>query len=290
MKSIMHEMLNLSTGSPVIIKWCDYDNFKYPFHFHGEYEIIYIVKSSGKRFIGKNIENYTDGDLVLIGSFVPHMYRSDDVYHQNNKKLRVHAIIIQFAKDFFNHAIRYYPEFQKINHLLEESQYGICFNDKSNDNIRTKMWHALNLKGLNLLIECINILSLMSDSTKRLLNDESADNSFDKQYDDPRLIRILSFLHLKYTQPLSLSEIASVAGMNNTAFCRFFRSKTSKSCLQYINELRVNYACGLLLEGKLTMAQICFETGFNNISNFNRQFKKITKYTPSKYLEEFKRR
>ncbi len=291
MKPIMHEKLNLSTGSPVKIKWCDYDYFKFPLHFHSEYEIIYIIKSTGKRFIGNNIENYTDGDLVLIGSFVPHMYKSDEAYHLNNKKLRVHAIIIQFTKDFFNHAIKYYPEFYKIKHLLEESRYGICFNDKKNNIIRKRIRNALNLNGLNLLIECINILSLMSISKKRLLNDESAENNdLDKQYDDPRLTRILSFLHLKYTEPLFIDEIASIAGMNKTAFCRFFRTKTSKSCVQYINELRVNYACRLLLEGKLTITQICFETGFNNISNFNRQFKKITSYSPTNYLEEFKRR
>lgn len=290
-KEIMHEKLNLDNGSPVKIKWCDYDHFKYPLHYHDEYEILYIVKSSGKRFVGNTIEPYYDGDLVLLGSFLSHMYRSDNAYHQNNPDFRVNAIIIQFSKDFFGFAIQYYPEFHKIKGLLEEAKYGICFNGKENDIIRKKIKKSLKLKGLALLMECVNILSLMSSSkNKRLLNEKSSESNLAVQYDDPRLVKVLSFLHREYTQSLSLNDIASLAGMNKTAFCRFFKSKTSKSCAQYINELRTNYACKLLLEGKLTISQVCYETGFNNISNFNRQFKKITRYTPSDYIEEFKRK
>ena len=291
MISIMHEKLNLSTGSPVKIKWCDYDHFKYPLHSHGEYEIVYIIKSSGKRFVGKSIEHYTSGDLVLLGSFVPHMYQSDDIYYQNNSDLRINAIIIQFSKDFFSHAIHSYPEFHKIKKLLEDAKYGIFFKIGINDVIREKIENTLKLKSLNLLMECITILSLMSNSKeKRLLNNESLEVGFEIHDQDPRLIKILSLLHQEYFQSLSLNYIASLVGMNRTALCRFFKSKTGKTIFQYINELRINYACQLLLESKLTITQICYETGFSNISNFNQQFKKITNYSPTKYLEEFKKK
>jgi AraC-type DNA-binding domain-containing proteins len=287
----MHEKLNLSTGSPIKIKWCDYDYFKYPWHTHTEYEIVYIIKSTGKRFTGNTIESYSDGDLVLLGSFLPHMYRSDDVYYQNDPNYRVYAIILQFAKDLFSHAIQNYPEFHKIKLLLKEAKYGVYFNKSSNDAIRKEMHRALELKDLDLIIQCIKILSLMGDTKeKRLLSDENIENETRYQNDDVRLTKILEFLNDKYSHPLSLKEISDFSGMNETAFCRYFKEKTSKSCFQYINELRVTYACKLLLEGKMSVSQVCYESGFNNISNFNRQFKNITHYSPSEYLKEFKKR
>lgn len=287
----MHEQLNFSTGSPVKIKWCDYDHFKYPLHFHSEYEIIYILKSEGKRFVGNNIEPYSDGDLVLLGSFLPHMYKSAPAYHQNKPDLRVNAIVLQFSKDFFYHAIENYPEFHNIKNLLEESQYGIYFKEcKKTDLIKKRLKGALNLKNIELLIECIKILSLMSvTEEKELLNEDYQENSLKNQFDDPRILKILTYINKHYSAPISLKDIADKAGMNKSAFCRFFKEKTSKSCIEYINELKVTYACKLLREGRLSISQICYEVGFNNISNFNRHFKKITKFTPSDYLLEFKK-
>lgn len=287
----MHEQLNFSTGSPIKIKWCDYDHFKYPLHFHNEYEIIYILKSHGKRFVNNSIESYSDGDLVFLGSFVPHMYKSDLSYYQNNPDLRVNAITLQFSKDFFCHAVEQYPEFHKIKKLLEESKYGISFNSgKEADQIKKRLIKALNLKNIDLLLECIKILSLMSNNeNKELLNEDYFENRFDTKFDDSRIIKILTYISKYYSEPISLTDIADKIGMNKSAFCRFFKEKTSKSCIEYINELKVSYACKLLREGRLSISQICYEVGFNNISNFNRQFKKITGFTPSDYLLEFKK-
>ncbi|WP_436416397.1 AraC family transcriptional regulator [Petrimonas sp.] len=291
MARLMHEQLNFSTGSPVKIKWCDYDHFKYPLHFHSEYEIVYVIKSSGKRFVGNNIESYSDGDLVLLGSFLPHMHKSDSIYYQNNPNTRVNAIVLQFSKDFFCHAIENYPEFHKIKNLLEESHYGIYFKDcKETNTIKKRLKKALNLKNIDLLMECIKILSLMSDTEEKgLLNEDYFENSFNSQFDDQRIMKVLTYINKHYSEPINLKSIADKAGMNKSAFCRLFKEKTSKSCIEYINELKVSYACKLLREGRLSISQICYEVGFNNISNFNRHFKKITKFTPSNYLLEFKK-
>ena len=150
------------------------------------------------------------------------------------------------------------------------------------------MQKALELTGLPLLLECINILSLMSVSHNiTLLNREDSESSTELVEADARLVKVLSFIKREYYHHLTLSEIAAVAGMNKSAFCRFFIAKTGKTCTEYITSLRINYACKLLLEGKLTITEICYECGFNNISNFNRHFKRITNYSPTKYLMEF---
>jgi AraC-like DNA-binding protein len=284
----MHEKLNLSSGSPVKIKWCDYDYFKFPWHFHEEYEIVYVLKSTGTRFVGNNIELFSDEDLVLLGSSVPHMYRNDIQYYQNDPKYRVHAITLQFPKDFFQHSLQQYPEFFQIKCLLEDAKYGIYFEKNGNKAIRKEMTNALQLNGLDLLLETVKILSLMSQSReKRLLRDESEETLAIINDRDPRIIKVKAFLHREYTKTISLQNIADIAGMNISAFCRYFQEKTSKTCFQYINELRITYACKLLLERSLTVTQICYEAGYNNISNFNRQFKKITGYTPTEYMLEF---
>lgn len=291
MTKLMHEQLTFSTGSPVKIKWCDYDNFKYPLHYHAEYEIIYIIRSCGKRFVGNSIEPYSEGDLVLLGSSLPHMYKSAPEYYRNNPSLRVKAIVLQFAKNFFSSAIENYPEFHNIKTLLEESQYGICFkSSKETDQIKKSLKKALNLKKIDLLIECIRILSLMGETgDKELLNEDYYENSFSDQFNDPRIMKVLTFINKHYSQPIDLDAVVDQAGMNKSAFCRLFKEKTSKSCIAYINELNVAYACKLLREGRLSISQISYEVGFNNISNFNRQFKKITTFTPSEYLLEFRK-
>jgi len=284
----MHENLNLDSGSPVKIKWCDYDYFKFPLHFHNEYEIVYIIKSSGTRFVGNSIQSYSDGDLVLLGSSLQHMYRSDPEYYRGNENLRVNAITLQFSQIFFEHAVNNYPEFIKIKNLLMKSKRGVYFHKNANRRIRTRIEKALELNGLPLLLECIQILSLMSNTANvTLLNNEDSESTTELIKADARLVKVLSFIKREYNRNLTLKEIASVAGMNMSAFCRFFHLKIGKTCSEYITSLRINYACKLLLEDRLTISEICYECGFNNISNFNRHFKQITMYSPTKYLMEF---
>lgn len=288
MNRIMHENLNLDSGSPVKIKWCDYDYFKFPLHFHDEYEIVYIIKSIGTRFVGNSIQPYSDGDLVLLGTSLPHMYRSAPEYYKNNEKLRVHAITIQFSKEFFSHGINQYPEFLKIKNLLIMAKQGIYFHKQANQHIRARIKRTLSLKGLPLLLECVQILSLMSTSTDyTLLNEEDSESKSEFIEADTRLIKVLSFIKREYNRQLTLKEISAVAGMNQTAFCRFFRDKTGKTCTQYINSLRIGYACKLLQEKRYSITEICYESGFNNISNFNRQFKQLTNHSPTEYMNEF---
>lgn len=291
---IMYEQLGLTDGSPIKVKRCDYDYFKYPWHFHDEYEIVYIIKSTGMRFVGNSIESFSDGDLVFFGSLLPHMYRNDDSYHQGNSALRVHAITVQFAKDFFSHAILNYPEFLKIKELLDAARYGLSFDQTPNVPIRRRIEQLPDKKGLDRLLECIRILSMMSRTThKRRLNDDSIDQRLPvsgdpRIYGDSRIYKVLGKLNREYVRDINLHEIAQAAGMNISAFCRYFKEKTGKSTLQYISELRIGYACKLLLTGEMSVSQIGYECGYNNISNFNRQFKKVTRYTPSEYIEEFK--
>ncbi len=288
---IMHEQLEMTTGTPLKVKWCDYDHFKYPWHFHGEYEIVYILKSIGSRFVGNSIEAFGPQDLTLLGSYLPHMYRNDDIYYHKNPKLRVHAVTVQFSKNMFEEAIDSYPEFFKIKTLLADAKHGIHFsNNAENKEIRKRILSMVNMDGLSKLLECLKILSLMASSnSKRLLSEDFNANNEPGNVEDNRLMNVLAYLNREYVNDIKLQSVAQIAYMNESAFCRFFKNNTGKSLMEYLTELRIGCACKLLLKGNLSVSQICYESGFNNIANFNRHFKKITNFSPKEYIAKFKK-
>lgn len=286
---LMHEQLDLITGSPIKVKWCDYKHFTYPLHYHSEFEIVYILKSTGSRFVGDSIEDFFDEDLVLLGSFLPHMYRSDNDYYSPKSNNRVNAVVIQFSNSFFLSAIQFYPELFNIKELLKKSAFGINFhNSVENSEIRKKIISLLNTVGFQRLILLLEILDLMGKSMKyKLLSNQNYETIIEWD-DDPRLNKVLTYLNKVYVDPeLTLESTAHIASMNPSSFSRYFKQKTSKNFNNYVNELRVGQACKLILQRKLSISQLCYESGFNNISNFNRNFKKITKFTPKEYLKAF---
>ena len=126
-RRMINEQLPISESSPIKARFYDYAHFTYPWHFHAEYEIIYFKEGTGTSFIGNNMENFKDGDFILIGSNLPHYMKSDDVYHAADSSLRTKGTIIQFEQDFMQYSIRHYIQFTKIKKLLDDSQRGIYF-------------------------------------------------------------------------------------------------------------------------------------------------------------------
>lgn len=284
--NIMHEQLHLIGGSPVKIKKCNYDYFKYPYHFHMEYEISYINKGYGTLYAGNSINSFEDDYLVLFGSNYPHMFKSHSDFYDQSPNLRTHAIIIHFQEDFLKEPRKFYPEFNAINQLLINSKYGAVFELKGNEELRKKVRQIVDSTGLKRIVDLIDILSLMSQSTNVSFLGKQKEKDILTTKDE-RLVKVLSKINTGYHKEIRLDDIAKIAGMNTTAFSRYFKQKTSKTLTRYINELRVNYACELLLEKKLSISQIAYECGFNNISSFNRQFRSITSYNPSDYIKKF---
>lgn len=280
----MNERLPISKSLPLRARFYDYPHFTYPWHFHSEYEIIYIKESVGTRFVGNNNDKYAPGDVILIGSNLPHYMKSDEAYHEDGSVLRAKGTIIQFEKDFMYHAINHYPHFGKIKRLLDDSQRGIYFPARSTARLRTLL-EAIPLEtGVDQITSFLQLLKEMTEiKTRQIIS--SADFSNDTTYDTSRLDKVISYLNKNYNRPVHLDEVASLAAMNPTAFCRFFKGKTGKSLKNYILDMRIGYACKLLLMDHLNISQISVECGFDTISHFNKTFKKNTGYTPSQYKE-----
>ena len=282
MRAIMNERLPISKSSPLKTRFFDYEHFSYPLHFHSEYEIIYIKEGTGTRFLGNSITKFQAGDILLIGSNLPHFMKSDDAYHSGNADLRVKGTIIQFEKEFMYSAINHYSHFVKIKNLFQESQRGIYFTASSFPKLQDLIERIPLENGLNQMMLFLEILKEMSETENRQTI-STTDFVNETIYDTARIDKIMSFLNKNYTRHISLEEIASFAAMNASAFCRYFKSKTGKSFKNYILDMRIGYACKLLLMEDISISQLSSQCGFETISHFNKTFKKNTGYVPSQY-------
>jgi AraC-like DNA-binding protein len=282
MRAIINERLPISKSYPLKARFFDYEHFSYPLHFHSEYEIIYIKEGTGTRFLGNSITKFQAGDILLIGSNLPHFMKSDDAYHSGNTDLRVKGTIIQFEKEFMYSAINHYSHFVKIKNLFQESQRGIYFTGSSFPKLQDLIERIPLENGLNQLMLFLEILKEMSETDNRQTI-STTDFVNETIYDTARIDKIMSFLNKNYTRHISLEEIASFAAMNASAFCRYFKSKTGKSFKNYILDMRIGYACKLLLMEDMSISQLSNECGFETISHFNKTFKKNTGHVPSQY-------
>jgi AraC-like DNA-binding protein len=283
---IMHEQVSFAPRTMLKVKWDDFPHFTYPWHFHSEYEIVYVLKSSGKRFVADSVESFGEGDITLMGSNLPHFWKNDVTDNLENPS-RVNAIVVQFHKDFFREEINSYPEFHRINELLKRASRGIHFSKTSGEKIGRMLKRLLKLSGLDRMLYFIKLMDTMARSENyRILASQAYQLEEHKELNS-RLDKIMHFINTNYQRKITQEEVATKISMTTAAFCRYFKEKTGKGFITFVNEMRIGYACKLLIENRLSISQICFECGFNNISNFNRIFKRQTGYTPGEYQQQF---
>jgi AraC-like DNA-binding protein len=275
---IMHEQVSFAPRTMLKVKWDDFPHFTYPWHFHSEFEIVYVLKSSGRRFVADSI--------TLMGSYLPHFWKSDVPDDAENAS-RVNAIVVQFHKDFFREEINSYPEFHRISELLKRAERGIHFSKTSGEKIGKMLKRLLKLNGLDRMLYFIKLMDTMARTENyRILASKAYLLEEHKELNN-RLDKIMHFINTNYQRKITQDEVASKIGMTTAAFCRYFKEKTGKGFIFFVNEMRIGYACKLLIENHLSISQVCFECGFNNISNFNRMFKRQTEYTPGEYQQQF---
>jgi AraC-like DNA-binding protein len=284
---IMHEYIDFPAGVSIKVKWRETPHFTYPWHFHNQFELCYVIESYGTRYVGDSIEPFESGDLVLVGSNLPHFWKSDEVFHQGNPEIGVKAIVIQFHSDFFLNEINNFTEFYHIKKLLNQSSRGIRFLNPTLKAVNKMLFNMLEISGFQRIILMLQILDLLAKSSSYKILGSEAYHPKVNEFTNDRLAKVINYLNYHYQEKILLETVSDLAGFHPSAFCRFFKEKTGKSLSDFINDMRIGYACKLLIEGHLSVSQICFECGFNNLSNFNRTFKRLTKYTPSEYQQEF---
>ncbi|HEY4287246.1 MAG TPA: AraC family transcriptional regulator [Puia sp.] len=253
-------------------------------HFHPECEIMLVEQGEGMRFVGDSIERFEAGDLILYGSNIPHLYRSDKQYYEKKSLLQSKATVIYFKEDFLGDKFLNLTDLAPIRKLFSLSRHGVRFTGRTRDTLRTKIL-ALNesMDGLEKIIALLSILHTMANERNiDLLASDGFMESGDKE-ECERMNHVYQYMLDNYMNSPTLGEVAKVAHMSETAFCRYFKVRTNKTYTEFLNEMKIGNACKLLISNRLSASEICFEIGFNNYNHFNNQFKRITGLTPRQF-------
>ena len=265
----------------------DLPHFIVPWHYHPAIEIMYITRGIGTRFVGDCIEQYEEGDVCMIGPNLPHEWRNDDAYFDKESGLRATCICLFFKREIFDPNFIRLPEMNNIRDLIERSRRGLKFTGNSKLEITRFIRSSVNDVGVRKVTNLLTLLELMATSTEyELLASVGFTNSVNSE-DFERFNKVYKFLVKNFATSIRLEEVSTLVGLTPTAFCRYFKERTKKTFVEYLNEMRIGYSKKLLLENKMKISTISGEVGFPNLSNFISQFKKVTGRSPSQFQKQF---
>jgi AraC-like DNA-binding protein len=262
------------------------NGFDYPIHNHPEYELNLVAGISGTRIVGDSTERYTDYDLVLIGPYLYHKWDGDRQMQDSGQPYRV--VTIQFAMDIFGGQMFQRERFIKIRQLLKDASRGIRFHGKTFEEAMRLMVSLTKDKGFTNVIEFFQLLDLLSNSNETNVLASEAFSRHALRSESNRIQVAYAYILKHFTDPkLKIGDVASQVNMSESAFSHFFHKYAFRSFTQFLVDLRVGNACKQLLDTDDTVAQICVKSGFNNLANFNRLFKKYRSCTPIDYRKRY---
>ncbi|MEM9928844.1 MAG: AraC family transcriptional regulator [Bacteroidota bacterium] len=248
-------------------------------HFHPELEICLTLQSQGRRFVGNHISDYEEGGLVMFGANLPHGFTTD-VYSSQ--------VVLQMTEDFLGYGFLSRPEMRDIRALFQAARRGLEFSGKTRKTARKLINKILQTNGLKKLLLFLELLELLATS-KHVHPICSREYAHDFDVTELGRIKVV-YDHImeNFTQEVSIREVADKLNITEAAFYKFIRKHTKKTYTQIINEFRVNYAGKLLMSTDKTITEVCFDSGYNNISYFNRKFKSIMGQTPAAFRRQYK--
>jgi AraC-like DNA-binding protein len=255
------------------------DFFGFHWHYHPEIEICFIKIGRGHRLIGDSLEDFVSGDLVLIGSNISHCWITNDEFA--NSKEKIEAFVIQFKIETIvtNNLV----EMQHLINLLEIAKQGVKFDVTKEKKLIPLLKQLKRKKGLHKYLTLIQLLDIMcSTKHKSLLCTKIYKPEHSEKY-EKRILDVCNFIHNNFRDHLPINKLADITCMNPASFCRFFKKALGKTAVEYINELRISYACSQLQNVNIPIYQIAFDSGFSSLAHFNKIFKRVTKKTPKEY-------
>ena len=253
-------------------------------HFHPEVQITLAIRSNGYRIVGDNIAPLRDGDLVLLGSEVPHVWQQDEV-----REGAVEAIVLRFTEDFLGREFLARPEMAGVVKLLHKARRGIEVHGKTRREVTERLQALPQATGLNRVIALLGVLDVLARSSDvKLLASAGFRPQLDAS-DQDRMGRILRHIQNHLTEEIARDDVARIASLSAGAFSRYFKSRTGKTLPEYVNELRIGRSCRFLVEGDAPVTEIALDCGYQNLANFNRWFRKVTGTVPRDYRTTFSR-
>jgi AraC-like DNA-binding protein len=257
--------------------------FNFPLHFHEEYELNLIINAKGaKRIIGDHMSEINDIELVLIGPNLPHCWKTF-----NCKSKKIIEITIQFHKDLIDEKFLRRNQTHFIKEMFDKANKGVLFSRSISQLIIKRLKEIAQKKGFDSVLELLSILNDLSKSKNmKVLSVANYSNSV-TSYNSRRIEKVIEFLNTQYDKKITLKEAAKIANMSEVSFSRFFKANTGISFIDNLIDIRLGHASRLLIDTNYSINEIAYSCGFNNISNFNRLFKKKKNYAPKKFREDY---
>lgn len=273
------------------VRVTDRPYFSTEFHFHKECQMVYVVESEGKRIIGDSVENFNSDELILLGPDIPHVWHNDKRYFAaGNPETETHArsVALFFDADKLLEAMHLFGAAKPVEVLLKKAAKGMKFSGKTKIQLRKMLLEMSNQKGYPQMVTFLRMLDLLTQTKEfELLASHGYINTYQAK-DNDRIDKVFKFVFSHFKTEISLDEVAALVNMNKQAFCRYFKSRTQKTFVQFVNEVRIGHACKLMEEDDIQISCLAYDCGYNSLSNFNRFFKELKGTTPRDFLKKLK--
>ena len=256
-------------------------------HYHPEYELVLITEGSGKRMVGDSVGRFKDGDLVFLGSYLPHEWKCDKKYFAKDGSFLGEGLVVQFLPDFLGPSFFDLPENTHLKSFLHASSQGCLLHGETKKVITEHMVAMKDLGETDKFYKLLAIFKILSATNQYSLLSSPAIVEPYRSDEMLPLKNAINYIMTNFQRPIRIEELLEIANMSNTTFFKTFKKTTQMSFKSYLIRLRIGYSCKLLTDESLNITQIAYESGFDNISNFNRQFKKEKGCTPREYRKNF---
>jgi len=277
-----YEVLQPPGNHSFLVRIFGKTGFAAPYHFHPEYELTWIVKGSGKRYAGSNMADFSEGDLVLLGPHVPHCWKLQPGVSS------ARSIVIQFNADFLGNDFFSKAELANIHQLFQRSSSGIQFLKRTQALVQEQLKQlTLEKNNFKQLIRLLEILQQLAVSKEYVLLDQHPLTAELSPANQARIHPIFAYLVEHFRREVSLNKAAAIAGMTPNAFCKYFKRITRKTFMETVIEYRINYATQQLIQSDKSISDICFDSGFGDISHFYKMFKAKMQVSPLHYRQQF---
>lgn len=282
MKDLLEE-IKLSSEESFYIGIFQNHIYKSSWHFHREFELSFITEGSGKRIVGDFIEEFHPGDLIFIGPHIPHVWFSEESYRRQHSGRTLESVYLLFNHDILPDGLTNLPEFENVRKAVRLSERGIRITGSTLNEVSRIMLQLPYMNRMKRLMFFYEIMDLIgqSDSYTFLASADYVRSKF--QTKNTRIRMIHEFLMKNYQDDIDLEEVAGIVHLAPASVCRFFKSSTGLTIFEYLNKIKIDFSCQLLLNSDLNIVDISFDCGFNNLSHFNKQFKKFMGKTPTQF-------
>ncbi|MEO6456327.1 MAG: AraC family transcriptional regulator [Ginsengibacter sp.] len=282
-KNILREITPLTNGDCFTLLTRIKTQFDFPLHYHDEMELNFILNAKGaKRVIGDHMQEIGDMELVLVGSNLPHVWLTNKC-----KSKEIKEITVQFHKDLLDEKFLRRNQLTFIRGMFEKSARGILFSAETIQQITPRLTLLSQKQGFDSVLELISILHDLSTSRNMHFLSDATFNNTALSYNSRRVEKVFEYMHQNFDKPVSLIDVAKLANMTEVSFSRFFKKRTGITFIDSLMEVRLGHASRLLIDTTQSIAEIAYDCGFNNISNFNRIFKKKKNCTPKEFRENY---